>query len=496
LEEFNNDLYNLDKHMKRIDKIIEQGHLKEGLVQYKELGEIFFERGDFPESLEIYKKITTLQPDNKEAYLTLGTLYRELGLFREAKEAIREVIRHDLKNVNALIEYGLVCLEKFEIESAIISFEKVINFEPKIVIARVKLAESYKIRRRFEDCVQQYNAAAGLYCEEGRYDLAKEMCEEVLKIDKFNTGALSLMKKLESTDFIQSHPQITEQRVKIGGRELEILPPVPERKDPVSLLDIVSPEIEMGRTTGKPPSPRPFPGARQDFAPEYTGEEISSKIPEKPGVSFVSPDFSEIPSLYGGKYKEKAAALSPVLEKPGVKESERCKKAGIIFEKEGKYSKAVAEYRKALRHSSDDPVTYELIGNLFNKIYKDNSGIKWLTKAGEIYRKRSEFREAIRVYRDILKAIPDDIGVLKKLSGIYADAGFTDKAIEISKSLLKIYIKEEVWDIVMILCERILEWDRDDSEIKRYLIEIYRKMLKEEPDNFEIKVKLNNLLIV
>jgi len=82
------------------------------------------------------------------------------------------------------------------------------------------------------------------------------------------------------------------------------------------------------------------------------------------------------------------------------------------------------------------------------------------------------------------------------LSGIYADAGFTDKAIEISKSLLKIYIKEEVWDIVMILCERILEWDRDDSEIKKYLIEIYRKMLKEEPDNFEIKVKLNNLLVV
>ena len=81
------------------------------------------------------------------------------------------------------------------------------------------------------------------------------------------------------------------------------------------------------------------------------------------------------------------------------------------------------------------------------------------------------------------------------MSEIYSEAGIVDKAIEISEKLLKIYEKEELWDIVVILGERIFSLDPSDQKMKDYLIDIYQKLLEKDPDNMEIMGKVNNLIL-
>ena len=320
----NIDFCDLNKELEQADKIISQGNLKAGLEIYEDLALAFREKGDIAGAVGVYEKIIDLQKDNINAYLSLGRLYRKLKKFTEAKDAVREVIRRDLKNTEALTEYGLICFDKFEIDSAIMSFEKIIPIAPDIVIVRVKLAESYKIRRRMEECASQYYAAAEIYFKEGKIEEAREMCDKVLEIDSFDSRAIALKRNLDRPQGPSAIPA-TKGEGTLGRRKLEILPPVPQAST-LNPADIIAGEgFKEKKSFGSSRARRgahfqggtnKFEGELPPIPPPQRRDFLKESINNKPGPAVPTP--ASLSPISMTEAQEKKTARKESLPVPPV----------------------------------------------------------------------------------------------------------------------------------------------------------------------------------
>ena len=211
---------NLDARLELAIMNVKQGHIKEGIAQYKEVAMAFWEKGELLKASETYKRVTVLQPDDTETHLNLGTLYRELGQLEDAKNAFRFILRYDLTHIKALTELGLVCQEKGEIDSAILAFRKIVDINPLKTEAREKLGELYLIRGQVQEAVKEYFAAAEDYLKQEMKPNAIQMCEIVLDLDCKHAKALRMIKELGYS----SPPPVVE-------RETPVQPPMAGMRD-------------------------------------------------------------------------------------------------------------------------------------------------------------------------------------------------------------------------------------------------------------------------
>ncbi|OQA16485.1 MAG: tetratricopeptide repeat protein [bacterium ADurb.Bin363] len=214
---------NLDARLELAIMNVKQGHIKEGIAQYKEVAQAFWAKKELSKACDTYKRVTVLQPDDTETHLALGTLYRELRQLEDAKNAFRFILRYDLTHIKALTELGLVCQEKGEIDSAILAFRKIVDINPMKTVAREKLGELYLIRGQVHEAVKEYFAAAEDYQKQGLTDNAIQMCETVVELDCKHAKALRMMKELGYTS---PPPQPAEEEVmhpkSIGMRDTPV----------------------------------------------------------------------------------------------------------------------------------------------------------------------------------------------------------------------------------------------------------------------------------
>jgi tetratricopeptide (TPR) repeat protein len=201
--------------------------------------------------------------------------------------------------------------------------------------------------------------------------------------------------------------------------------------------------------------------------------------------------------LAKGNLSDAEAEFKKSIEMNPANPAEIHKHLGLIYTELEKNSEAIGEYQEVLRLTPDDASVYEQLGDICYKQHKDTNAIQWFSQAGDIYLKKNEVQEAIRVYENILKIEPENIDILTRLSDIYSNEGLVDKAIQTCMRLADIYTKDGLLDKVILLYERLLDWEPGNREVREKVIEIYQKILTLDPGNLQARHKLiNNLLAI
>jgi len=201
--------------------------------------------------------------------------------------------------------------------------------------------------------------------------------------------------------------------------------------------------------------------------------------------------------LAKGNLNEAESEFKKSIDMNPTNPAEIHKHLGLIYTEQEKNNEAIGEYQEVLRLTPDDASVYEQLGDICYKQHKDSNAIQWFSQAGDIYLKKNEVQEAIRVYENILKIDQENIDILTRLGDIYSGEGLLDKAIQTCLRLADIYTKEGMLDKVILLYERLLDWEPGNREVSEKVIEIYQKILKLDPGNLQARHKLiNNLLVI
>ncbi|TES93723.1 MAG: tetratricopeptide repeat protein [Candidatus Cloacimonadota bacterium] len=140
----------------------------------------------------------------------------------------------------------------------------------------------------------------------------------------------------------------------------------------------------------------------------------------------------------------------------------------------GDYAKALTIYEKVKEMDSDEPGTYNLIGDVYLKMSQKESAITEFNQALELYKKVQYYPNAIAVCKKIIRTDKNQIEVYNDLADLYVERGFIGEA-------------------VINYLEYASRMRQDGNKKKE--IETYKKVIELGPTKIDIRESLVDLYI-
>lgn len=115
------------------------------IEEYKIKGKEQYIKGNFNQSIDVYKKIINIDPNNKSllstAYFNISLCKQKLSEFTEALAFADKSILYNPKYTNAFFRRGMINFEMKCYEDAKRDFSKVLEIDPSFREAKIKLSE-------------------------------------------------------------------------------------------------------------------------------------------------------------------------------------------------------------------------------------------------------------------------------------------------------------------------------------------------------------------
>lgn len=230
------------------DLYVESGQKKRAITEFKKVADFYEKRGQYNQSLAIYKKINRLDADDMATAMKLADLYYNQGFVSEAKTKYLQIANNLKKNGQT--------------KEAISFYEKVLKLDKRAYEAKLTLANLYSKEGLIDKAVEEFNEVAEFKIKnkdfkkaaeilnqakilkegdlrtlsnlievlkrENKKEKALELINDVLKRDENNLEALSLLGNLyfEEQNFnkaeeifrkiISLRPKDVEVRFKLG----------------------------------------------------------------------------------------------------------------------------------------------------------------------------------------------------------------------------------------------------------------------------------------
>jgi len=145
----------------------------------------------------------------------------------------------------------------------------------------------------------------------------------------------------------------------------------------------------------------------------------------------------------------------------------------------GQIDKAIAEWEK-LPHEARDGHIYNILGDLYLKKNAKGDAVKAFLKAGNCFREDGFYLKAIAIFKKILNISSSEPEALISLAELNAEKGLISDANEHFLKAIEIYSREETPEKVLEAYRKMLRFNPSDVNIKLKIIELKLKMGAEE----------------
>ena len=201
------------------------------------LGRIHEQDRELPQALEAYAQVVAIDPEHVQTRYRLSLVHRRLGDAEEAgkqsniyrslkarndaldtvaraansiatgnysfaETQLREAVRIDPENVQALYHLGMVQQEQHKFAEAVNTFRTVLSLDPELAMARATLGLALAELGRSEDALSELGKA--LESGVGSYEVALFAGRGFLRLEDFARAEIALVRAL---DLWPSHPQ-------------------------------------------------------------------------------------------------------------------------------------------------------------------------------------------------------------------------------------------------------------------------------------------------
>src|SRR5579872_4423289 len=156
---------------------------------FKKIGESYTSDGYTLKAIAMYKKLSKLAPDDRDASQKLAELFTQQGLYTEARSQYMNLANDYMRNQ--------------DLSQATRVFQKMLEIDPDNTSIQTKLAELLMKIGKPEEAKEIYSRTAGVLRSRGENAAAKIVLDKLLHMDPANPDALLLkgMLAVESGDY-------------------------------------------------------------------------------------------------------------------------------------------------------------------------------------------------------------------------------------------------------------------------------------------------------
>jgi len=158
-----------------------------------------------------------------------------------------------------------------------------------------------------------------------------------------------------------------------------------------------------------------------------------------------------------------------------------------LFIQEGKYDKAIKEYEKILLADPDDMRVKLRIAELYAKRKQIGDAIRVYREVAEVYTQEGFYLKAVTVYKNVLRINPSLIEVNERLAELYEKMGLISDAIRQYSIYANALEHKGEMNKVLEIRRKIVDLAPEDGAARIRLAEIYQRegMSEESIDQYE-----------
>jgi len=140
--------------------------------------------------------------------------------------------------------------------------------------------------------------------------------------------------------------------------------------------------------------------------------------------------------------------------------------------KRGKQLEAIVEYRKLVTGDEQDVRILSIISDIYTKIGQKDNAVKELHKIAGIYEKKGLDSKAIAILKRIIRLNPDNLDSTEKLANLYQEQGFSTEARSEYLRMAKILEKKSELKDAVKMYEKLLSVSPNDLASREILADI------------------------
>lgn len=188
------DPANLALALKLAEMFLKEGLQSEALAQLHRVAEGYLQNGQLTDAQRVFRRMLQIQPQCLEARLGLGRIYYQTGSFSEALEELR--LATDLRDPNLLQMLANSYRKTGQREKAEEVFRRILSIDPYHEEARQTLGRLYLEAKDSEAAYREFRLLAERYMEEGNAEKAISLLLEVVGSDPHNFRAREMVAEL------------------------------------------------------------------------------------------------------------------------------------------------------------------------------------------------------------------------------------------------------------------------------------------------------------
>jgi tetratricopeptide (TPR) repeat protein len=143
------------------------------------------------------------------------------------------------------------------------------------------------------------------------------------------------------------------------------------------------------------------------------------------------------------------------------------------FTKKGQHEKAINEYRKLTQEDFGETSLSNIIGDLLTQAGRVNQALVEYEKAGQYYEEKGFIPKALAIYKKVLRHDPKIPRIYEKLAQLYSDQGLIQDAITQYEFLAKHFEHEGKTEDALDAYRQIADLDPSNLAIRERLALLY-----------------------
>jgi tetratricopeptide (TPR) repeat protein len=149
-----------DESIKILDEAIKTDDKSASLFNAR--GRAYFGKKMYEKALEDFKKASSLNPNEPEAYVNIGNFHLVMWDIDNAKKEFEKALEKDANNVGALHGIGICYAKKLDYPTSIIWYDKVIKLDPKNSGCYDNRAYAKYYTLKFDESMSDFNKSLEL----------------------------------------------------------------------------------------------------------------------------------------------------------------------------------------------------------------------------------------------------------------------------------------------------------------------------------------------
>jgi pilus assembly protein FimV len=150
------------------------------------------------------------------------------------------------------------------------------------------------------------------------------------------------------------------------------------------------------------------------------------------------------------------------------------------FVQQGKLQNAIGEYEKIIKQDPKDLTVLNTIGDLCARVGHNEQAADYFKKAGDLYAQDGFTVKAIAVYKKLTRLNPGSIDSMSKLGELYSQQGLLSDARAQYMHVADHYLKAGDNNQAARVLQRILDLDPENTTTKSKLADLYLRLGKKD----------------